>query len=33
MNINEAMDMMRDILRVLDEIYHALVEKKEAKED
>lgn len=31
MNVTEAMELLREILKVLDEIYHALVEKNETE--
>lgn len=33
MNVAEAMELLRQILKVLDKIYHALVEKDEAEEE
>lgn len=32
MNVAEAMELLRQILKVLDKIYHALTEEDEAKE-
>lgn len=33
MNVAEAMELLRQILKVLDKIYHALVEKDETEEE
>lgn len=33
MNVTEAMELLRQILKVLDKIYHALVEKNETEEE
>lgn len=33
MNVAEAMELLRQILKVLDKIYHALIEKDESEEE
>lgn len=33
MNVAEAMELLRQILKVLDKIYHALLEKNEAEKE
>lgn len=33
MNVTEAMELLRQILKVLDKIYHALTEKDEPEEE
>lgn len=33
MNVAEAMELLRQILKVLDKIYHALIEKDESEKE
>lgn len=33
MNVAEAIELLRQILKVLDKIYHALIEEDEPKEE
>lgn len=33
MNITEAMELLQQILKVLDKIYHALIEKDESEKE